>query len=300
MATEYLFPDIDTSYWRVNDKQWIADRKAQWANIEPKLGSIKTKRGISIIKQYFLRGKMPDWEKLKYWDESYRHIDLFMFLWMHPTWDIKVLTELRNQYLFEDVATLEDINRGIALFLDQAIVGARRNYSNDPERERLMGLHTDMHNELLFQVLFDDLKQQEYEVHRYDDLFEKDRTYSVKVPQSSIEHVALMGAWLSINELKPANLDFLYQYDQPLGWWINGIPKDEDYFRTAPQAQGLRDSIRKALYRIAHFDTQKEGDTCRTRFVYKMRKILDERDFIPDFKQMWVEAQVGKEIVPVD
>jgi len=50
----------------------------------------------------------------------------------------------------------------------------------------------------------------------------------------------------------------------------------------------------KALYCFYHFDTEKEGDTSQTHFVNKIRKILDEREFIPEFKKMWLDVKADK------
>jgi len=49
----------------------------------------------------------------------------------------------------------------------------------------------------------------------------------------------------------------------------------------------------KTLYGFYHFDTEKEGDTSRTHFIQNIREILDEREFVPEFKQMWLDTKAG-------
>ena len=101
------------------------------------------------------------------------------------------------------------------------------------------------------------------------------------------------GNWLCIKKMRPINEDMLYQYDRPLEWWYECRARNEDYFSGDLRAEALRNSFGKALYRICHFDTNLEGDTCRTRFVHRMRKILDERPFIKEFKDMWGKVKSG-------
>ena len=49
---------IDKSYWKLKDKQWVAERQANWPKFEAMLQDYKTRKGLSIIKAYYLRGKM--------------------------------------------------------------------------------------------------------------------------------------------------------------------------------------------------------------------------------------------------
>ena len=58
---------IDTSFWLTKDKAWVEARKADWPRIEKMFCHRKTKRALTVIKQYYLKGKMPKWEDFKYW-----------------------------------------------------------------------------------------------------------------------------------------------------------------------------------------------------------------------------------------
>ncbi len=58
--TMYVFPEIDTSYWKLNDKDWVRELKDQWSQqIEPMFswGVGKSKKGVTIIKQIFSHWK---------------------------------------------------------------------------------------------------------------------------------------------------------------------------------------------------------------------------------------------------
>ena len=93
------------------------------------------------------------------------------------------------------------------------------------------------------------------------------------------------------------NNEFLLQYDQPLDDWYKSCEQNEDYFIKDAQTENARKSVINALYVIHHFDTDKEGDTCRSQFCFKIRKILDERLFIAEVKQMWVDIKSGDIVV---
>jgi hypothetical protein len=70
--------------------------------------------------------------------------------------------------------------------------------------------------------------------------------------------------------------------------WSGGIKA------VKPRNRGSQKYFEKALYRIYHFDTAKEGNSCRTHFVQKLRKILDERQFIREFEMIWARVKSGE------
>jgi len=280
---------IDTSYWKTDDPEWVAKREAYWPAIEHMLNHYKSKKkkALNPIRDYYLRGKMPNWKGLKDWDDSFRHLDIFCFLWLHPSWDENLLTELRDAYISSDLIIYEDVSHGFGTFLDSQIIGPT---SHVWTMDKLNYPYLEGHGELLFRVLMGDRSITEYEIQGYPTYGEKK---IFKIPQTSLIHIASMGAWLRMERLLPFNNEFLLQYDEPLEWWYESV-KDVDYFNLNEFNKKQKPHFPRSLYRIHHFDTEKEGDTCRTRFAHKIRKILDERDFTPELKQMWLDVKAGK------
>jgi hypothetical protein len=280
---------IDTSYWKIGDPEWVAKREAYWPAIERMLFSVKSKKkkALNPIKDYYLRGKMPNWKALKDWEDSSRHLDIFLFLWLHPSWDEQVLTELRDAYISSDQVIYEDVFKGFAIFLDSQIQAPTWHYWS---MSKIHYPYLDGHGELLFRVLMGDRTITEYEIQGHPTFCEKK---IFELPCEELSAIATMGSWLCLKSMLPVNEGFLLQYDEPLEWWYECV-KDIDYFNVDPFNQKTKPSLIKALYRIHHFDTDNEGDTCRTRFVKKIRRLLDERDFIPEFKQMWLDVKAGK------
>jgi hypothetical protein len=291
MSEVLKFPNIDTTYWKTNDPTWMAERKAAWPRIEGMLKGVKDGKGKTAIKHYFLKGKMPDWDKFADWDNTDRHVDIFMFLWLHPSWDEALLSRLREEYISSELIVYDDLRAGFGKFLSWGTVRACQDYSRNSEEEKRYILHTDGHNELLFRVLMGDLNRTDYEIAR-PVTFGPKQIYHI--PQCDFINIRAMGRWLCIKEMHAINNDMLFQYDLPLEWWYRGCTKNEDYFTTSTLKQRQKPSAEKALWRIHNFDTVKEGDTPRTRFVHKMRTILDERPFIKDVEDMWRRVKAGK------
>ena len=98
-----------------------------------------------------------------------------------------------------------------------------------------------------------------------------------------------MYQWLRLDELVPINEEFLYQYDDVLNYWYKNV-KDTNYFDLKSNRK-MKPSWYKILYTFLHFDTEREGDTCRTRFVTKLRNLFDEEKFFDEFNQMWSDIK---------
>ncbi len=286
--------EIDTSYWKLDNKEWMTKRKAKWPQIEAMLGCHKAKsKAISIIKAYYLSGKMPNWSALKAWDGYGRHVDIFVFLWLHPSWDERLLKELRDLYIYSDLIVRDDLARGFwFLYSTQNLGIATVSSEGKVDFPNLEG-----RGELLFRVMMGEPIQMTYEIIGASDL-PKGRSYQkeYQLPGLDLGSMFMAGVWLSHSKMLPIHHDFLYQYDQPLEWWYQCCRHNDEYF-TKPKKMKEIPSLEKMLYRFHHFNTQKEGDTCRTRFVHKIRKILDEREFISEFKQMWEDVKSGKIVV---
>ncbi|MBK8973483.1 MAG: hypothetical protein IPM37_19840 [Hahellaceae bacterium] len=279
---------IDTSFWKLDDAEWVQAREAYWPTLEVMLKAYKPKKkNISPIKDYYLRGKMPNWNGYKDWEDSSRHLDLFMFLWLHPSWDEGVLTELRDRYITSDLIVFEDVQKGFGEFLDSQIDIAAAPYRH---MSQVIFPYIQGKGELLFKVMMGNPEITQYEIQGHPTIGKKGM---FELPKEDLTVLCTMGSWLCIANMLPIHNDFLFQYDQPLEWWYQSVHA-VDVFAQNERHQKIKPQIEKALWRIHHFDTEKEGDTCRTRFVTKMRKILDERPFIKDIKTMWEKVKAGE------
>ena len=278
---------IDTSYWKTGDSCWVAEREANWLHVEAMLRDCKTRRGINIIKAYFLKGKMPNWDALREWDDDLRHVDLFIFLWLHPSWDKSLLQNLRDSYISSRLILPIDLQTGFDGFLDSQIVVAASPYRS---MEQIGYPYIEGRGETLFDVMFGRPIQTVYDLNT-PTVSRTKLCYSPQLP--SFGHLATMGTWLCLNDLLPFQQDFLYQYDRPLEWWYESV-KEVDYFNLNEQNKEQIPYFQKALYRIQHFDCEREGDTCRSRFSLKMREILGKRPFFAELENMWKQVQSGE------
>ncbi len=277
------FPNIDTQYWQLDNKEWIANRAEQWRKIEPTFigGAFKAKKAITIIKRYFLKGIMPDFIKLKEWNSIERHLDLFCFLWLHPSWDRQVLTELREMYVNYEHIVSEDIQSGVGIFMGYSTIMASQEYEN-PENV----LHTEGHNELLFDVIMGDMTKP---------LIPEQGRLDFEYTKSILRFGRIITDtdWLINKKHNFLNDDCIYQYDAYVNYWYQCFPSTQQDYLKDLSIKHHKIYVHNSLYRIAQFDVAKEGDTCRSRYVLKVRDILDNRDMIPDIKDMWKQAKDG-------
>ncbi|WP_394203757.1 hypothetical protein [Marinagarivorans algicola] len=287
--SDYTFPEIDTSYWELNDKSWVVARKTKWATIEPmfKDGASKSKKGLGIIKKYFLKGIMPDFKALYEWRNTERHLDLFCFLWLHPSKDVQLLTQLREAYVNYPLIDQGDVSYGLGILKAYTTIYPSSNYS---EVEFCSMLDMEGHGEQLFSTIMGDLAVSKIPER------EAKHQYSLPKWREGFMYTFEMTRWLLIDHLKTYSNQCLYQTDCYLDYWYRSCSEDEGLFSKIKYKRKI-EFIKIALFRIHHFDTEKEGDSPRSRFVIKIRKILDERDFIQDFKQMWLGVKSGEIVI---
>ncbi len=281
--------EIDTSYWEIKDKQWKTEREAAWPKIEFMLSSyIWTKNNLNAIRSYYLRGKMPSWRALRNpSDPSSTHLDLFIFLWLHPSWDETLLKELRDHYIRSVFTTRQDIQKGIHHFFDSQCVIPICQYES---MDDISYPYLEGRGELMFRVLVgnaDDIEQDRTTYPFFTD------TKPYTSPWFCLNEIVSMSQWLLIENMLPFNKEYLFRYDLPLEYWSRHAGR-VDQCNTDFMDLGQQPHLERAFYRIYRFDTEKEGDTCRTRLVHKLRSMFDEREFVPEFKQMWLDVKAGK------
>lgn len=284
---------IDQSYWLVKDKDWMAEREAQWPRVEFMLSSYQLKKkAIKPIQDYFLRGKMPPWNTFLDWPDHDGHLNVFLFLWLHPSWDKCTLQELFRQYMSAESILPRDIVRGYRQFMGSQTVYTTGNYRN---MEKLAAPYLEGHTELLYEILYGDMAFVEESIKR---LLKHSHQYSGSDWDVSVNEgfgqISFMADWLSLKEIRlPIQADFLLQYTMPLEHWYMSCSKDETFFKEGSRGYMFLEVVTETLVHIHQFDIDEEGDTPRTRFVQKIRKILDEREFISEFKQMWLAVKAG-------
>jgi hypothetical protein len=291
----YSLTGIDTSYWLTKDKAWMAARKAQWPAIERFVEGNRRRSEVNVIKQYFLRGTMPKWEKYWDWGDNDRHVDVSVLLWLHPSNDPCVLKPLFNAYIESDLIHPLDVIRGYSVFMDAEFVAASSStYTIDDYIFRYMGKK----NIIVFRILFEDIayvkeKVAALVVEDYPGLKGK---FERSLGRFGYVHFLMMSSFLITDKNSFLIPNCLYQYDEVLDWCLKVMLTEharESFLKGIEPKAGLYD-YQKGLYRIHHFNTEEEGDTIRTRLVHKIRKMLDEHDFIPEFKKIWEDVKADK------
>ena len=295
-----LLTELDLSFWKTGDKEWAKQRRATWTDIEEMvLSVVEVKKYLPRIKSYYLRGEIPDWNKGQAKYDPKPHLNLFLFLWLHPSWDETVLAELRESYINSPTVWHRDVKYGYLSFLRTQTSSTTHDYANIEGYEACPNLKGK--GELLFHVMFinpvvRELILNSFQTERPNGSPGKMLSESFKIPDQEFKEFIWMSRWLRLEQLVPFNEGFLYQYDGVLNYWYQNV-KNENYFDIKNNRRG-KSSWYKTIYAFHHFDTEKEGDTCRTRFVKKLRKILNEEQFFDEFNQMW--SDIKNDRVKVD
>ncbi|MDO6524094.1 hypothetical protein Q4519_00225 [Motilimonas sp. 1_MG-2023] len=287
---------LDTSFWLTKDKAWVAERKAKWQDIEPGIALRRNKGETNMAKAYYLRGKQPNWEKLKASDKSPRPLDLMMFLWLHPSDDPEVLTPLFKAYMESDQVHELDILIGLRFMSTEFI---RHTWNTKPLHEYQFP-YLGNKNVTLFRIMF------------ADPLYVKNRLQQViaagradvrerKLAEANqdifgmlgYEHFLFFSNWLLQDLTSIFCRDCLYQYLDVLDWCMTTLNYDTDFIARIQHPSALA-SYHKALYRIVHFDLEQEGDTPRANAVRYLRELIEQGDFLPEFKQIWQQVKAGE------
>jgi hypothetical protein len=280
---------IDTSYWRLDDLDWVKDRENKWQHIEKMLEIDKPlKKCLLPIKDYYLKGKMPNWLALKDWDNFNRHLDIFVFLWLHPSYDEAVLKDLKDKYIASDMIIHRDVAVGYGNFLTSQIWLLTAPYRHIKQFKYPF---LDDKGELLFRVLWSDPENTEYVIQGRPTYCEKQ---TFRIPSlGGLELLVAMAKWLRLKVFLPIHQGFLLQYDEPLQRWYEYVKKLGLAGNDAGWSEDSHPYYERAMYCIHHFDLQKEGDTCRTRLVLKIRMILDKGELIAPLQALWSDVKSG-------
>jgi hypothetical protein len=298
--------DFDTSYWQPKDSVWMAERESQWREVEVLLYLLnKSKKAKGIIKRYFFKGELPSWEKLRDWDSSERHLDLMLFLYLHPSQDAAVLAPLREAYFHSRYIVPEDILVGMRQLLRIGLISGysicRQDLVKDlphlegtplfcnGDRVSLLA-HTGFNNERLFRLIFTDPDQR---------TIERPGFYERELPLHSVLGVWEWSEWLTyeLSQMPREAADMLYQYDYPLDFWYAQCGRDMQRFVRNVRLEAHVSMLLMAFYRFQHFLNEHDESDPRAPFVRKLVQLIDSREFIAPFKRLWEEVKSGEVVV---
>ncbi|SMF45661.1 hypothetical protein SAMN02745866_02972 [Alteromonadaceae bacterium Bs31] len=279
---------IETLEWKRHDTEWVSKREQEWLQVEFWLGTIKPlKKCMKPIRDYFMTGKMPNWKAFRDWDNPSRHLDLFVFLWLHPSRDRERLSRLCELYTSSTQITPSDIDVGVANLLDSQIIRATAPYKT---MQRFNFPYLSGKGELLFDVILMDDKV----CDRLNYLKSRPGFVASHI-FGSYQWFPSVKKWLKLEKLLPIQMEMLLQYDQPLQWWFKGMEEDKDFFtlRGIEYSQDVFPLIAESLRLIYNFDFEAEGPSPRSDFVRKVLPLLDQCSIAPEVKAIWEDVKAG-------
>ncbi len=270
---------VDPTHWPVKDKSWMRKREAQWNEAERSLCREKTRKAQNIIKQYFLKGKLPDWRKLDDgWDihDKFRHLDLFSLLYCHPVQDYQVLKPLRDAYLQGKPfgRTHADVRASSETFRLLAETDPASNGGLLGKRK-----HFDREVALLTRLMCEQLAG------------ETDRetgAYWLLSSGPGLFTLAAVEKWLQWDQLNEYGEKFLLQFPEAREVMYDNVCNVSDRRnRNATLGESNAALLEKVFYAMRDFVLDKEGDAVRSRVVNDLFDMFNERPWIPRFKEIW-------------
>jgi hypothetical protein len=267
------FPEIDTSYWKPSSKIWMKKRRSEWKLIEHMLPSHFTKKQTKYFKNYFLKGEIAFDEDAGFEDK----FKLFYYLWLHPSWDEQILSKLRNDYLRYECVRRRYFFYNINLIKEHFV----RYACSDDDLSTKTVIHT-KDNESLFNAIIGDHEKCGYWIHGH--------FVPLDIPKADLFDLDLMGRWLCIQHLSPANEGMLYQYERPLEWWYQSVNANSDVL-TEKDYNDKKWKLSLALYRIYNYKSYDHANPQQECFVERITKILDEREFLPEISEIIAAAK---------
>lgn len=287
--------NLDRSYWKVKDKEWVATRKAEWARIERWVSFDRLKGEAKILEQYFLRGKTPDWGVFK--ADKFKNqkmlLDAMSLLWLHPSNDVDVLRSLFKGYVEHSDVRPVDIATGLAHFLECEFTRSTMPVKSlDAYDFTYMGKK----NKVLFDAMYGDIEF----LTTIPDLFrEKVRkgifTKFEKNFYVSQGYINLLNASLWLNKasyIEEINNDSLFQYEDVLEYIYQCCLNDSDYFKDL-HPDGVP-SFHRLCTRVYEANEKHPADSIYANSAAYLCKMFDEREFAPEFKKMWLDVKAGK------
>ena len=286
---------IDTSYWKLKDKAWVAERKAAWPEIEKMLVDRKPlKKNITPVKEYFLRGKMPKWDTYRTWNNFEGHLDLFCFLWLHPSWDKTILADLRDVYLQSNLKTKRDLEQAYSFFDDTAFISstsiADDHLMSDPN-------WTDIpitgHPELLFDLMYG--ASGVYEFDRPTPSPGSKDTF--EIPKLDWVVILFAGRWLNLPVLVKRHSEFVLQYELPLKHLLERLKEPATLKAIDPSTIESHNKFLRTLYRIQNIHQVKRSEQ-QIACANKLYQFFDTEEYLPEIKAMWNGVKSGEIEVP--
>lgn len=279
---------VDLSHWRLNDKFFQEERKAKWPMVEEILSVCcsKNKKAINIIKKYYLKGELPAWQAVndatEPSDRMFRHLDIATFLWLHPSSDIEVLLPLTKAYYAGYGRLPQDIQAGIYFLFHWGvlltIIGRGDWKAKCPCFEGK--------GRLLFNLIYDEIESNTFFME-IKGIYRTETHHEIPSPNWATFEFSTR--WLCVKKVNVNGHAMILQFKEILDFTfklINVNPNETLFsFKNYPEGTVV------ALYRIAYFDIEKEGDTPRAHYVNLVRKILDENDHLPEIKNLWARVK---------
>ena len=276
--------------WQLDNSEWVKNRKKQWDKLEPVLKdhAKPTKFALTPIKNYFLKGALPNWKKYQDWDSvhsTYRHLDLFTFLWLYPSQneaDMKCLFEI---YMNSKFPLNEDVSAGYSLFFEFLDSCAHNTNFKKP-----IYLYIDEKDvQTIFKAMFLGQRKRSGKTVGNEEISE--------YQYSRMWFWNLRGAidWISIKEsqFKPFRAIYWVRFDPALEWWIENMTmvavEDIEFSRDVRVVE--KDNVADFFRKFLSIRKNSIFSEIQLELYNKLLAVFESEDLPLELRKVWLEIK---------
>lgn len=121
---------VDRTAWKVDDKNWVKERKAYWKLVEKNLKHANRFDTLHLkyIKDYCLFGILPEDEDGHYYDENIT-LPLVVLLWLYPEYNYEKWLQITQLIIARNYNSVSDIEDSYSILINQE--GSSLEYSQE-------------------------------------------------------------------------------------------------------------------------------------------------------------------------
>ncbi|MFL0806634.1 MAG: hypothetical protein K6L60_05035 [Oceanobacter sp.] len=297
---EYDLENFDNSSWKLDDKQWVAKRRAEWPEYEKVLAWKYSKRSIAVCKRYYMKGVLPD--KNGWYDVNLsKSLTIFHILWLHPSRDYHTLLMARNAYLNSALVREDWITFGYGRLI---FILLKICLQRDDIPGRVYEPDLRENGELLFQVMMDGLDNEKYPlgregrsvVHLGEEYVSNCHHLGFFKPKPKFNYFSEIADWLICSD-NNINSGYIFQYDTGLNWLHEGLCEAADSYKEEFMEDRIRGQYRyerfiESLLTIYHFDNA--DNSPKSYLARRLKNSLDNEVWLPEVKEIWRKIKFGE------
>ena len=198
-----------------------------------------------------------------------------------------MLSKLRDQYIYAQDTTYEDVMSGMAEFyLDQV---KYTSIDFKPTR-KIQWPFLQGKGGFYFEIMYGDVTDWDGRVSKPD---KSGNRKPISFSYFCLCNVTTMAKWLTLSRPVPFNEEYLLAHEYPFHLWCQ-IASRNDWYGKDCLRPDYQMNIAWALDQIRQYSLTMDEDSYRGRFTAKLLQHFNEGSVDPDFRSLWNSVLSGQ------